>query len=253
MSRYYDPVTHRFVNADGYFQSGNNILDTNMNAYCGNNPIVNIDPNGNCYEDKETTAGTYIGTYWVVKTAVPGAPGYCNDCKCNNPNSIITATVKTYSKSDTFNFGLFTVDTYVSTYYAPIDSNNCINVTLPDSTVISQSRIGPVQYSSEANYSYIPYIQNLLGIALENTVTSYGCGATPEKAYSCWDYSCTSSNGLVASSGVQISMTHETAKAVAISTTIVAAVAVGVILAPSTGGTSLYTSLFIAGQLAGAY
>ena len=22
MSRYYDPVTHRFVNADGYFQSG---------------------------------------------------------------------------------------------------------------------------------------------------------------------------------------------------------------------------------------
>ena len=28
MSRYYDPVTHRFVNADGYFQSGGNILDT---------------------------------------------------------------------------------------------------------------------------------------------------------------------------------------------------------------------------------
>ena len=47
MSRYYDPVTHRFVNADGYFQSGDGILDTNMNAYCQNNPIMNSDPTGN--------------------------------------------------------------------------------------------------------------------------------------------------------------------------------------------------------------
>ena len=46
MSRYYDPVTHRFLNADGYFQSGDNILDTNMNAYCRNNPIVNYDSDG---------------------------------------------------------------------------------------------------------------------------------------------------------------------------------------------------------------
>ena len=46
MSRYYDPVVHRFLNADGYFQSGNNILDTNTNAYCRNNPIVNSDPAG---------------------------------------------------------------------------------------------------------------------------------------------------------------------------------------------------------------
>ena len=54
MSRYYDPVTHRFVNADGYFQSGDGILDTNMNAYCRNNPIVNSDPNGE----------------WIIKDAI---------------------------------------------------------------------------------------------------------------------------------------------------------------------------------------
>ena len=46
MSRYYDPVTHRFLNADGYFQSGDGILDTNMNAYCRNNPLNNIDKYG---------------------------------------------------------------------------------------------------------------------------------------------------------------------------------------------------------------
>ena len=46
MSRYYDPVVHRFINADGYFQSGDSILDTNMNAYCRNNPIMYSDPTG---------------------------------------------------------------------------------------------------------------------------------------------------------------------------------------------------------------
>ena len=46
MSRYYDPVTHRFINADGYFQSGKGLLDTNMNVYCDNNPINSSDPTG---------------------------------------------------------------------------------------------------------------------------------------------------------------------------------------------------------------
>lgn len=49
MSRYYDPVTRRFIHADGYFQSDGNILDTNMSAYCANNPITFVDPTGSCY------------------------------------------------------------------------------------------------------------------------------------------------------------------------------------------------------------
>ena len=56
MSRYYDPVTHRFINADGYFQSGGNILDANMHSYCGNNPIMFADPTGLCYEPQYTSA-----------------------------------------------------------------------------------------------------------------------------------------------------------------------------------------------------
>ena len=46
MSRYYDPVTHRFLNADGYFQSGGDVLDANMSVYCRNNPIMFVDPTG---------------------------------------------------------------------------------------------------------------------------------------------------------------------------------------------------------------
>ena len=46
MSRYYDPITHRFINADGYFQAGTSILDGNTFVYCANNPIYSSDPTG---------------------------------------------------------------------------------------------------------------------------------------------------------------------------------------------------------------
>ena len=45
------------------------------------------DPTGLCYEPQYTSAGTYIGKYWVIKTAVPGVPGFCNSCKSNGSNS----------------------------------------------------------------------------------------------------------------------------------------------------------------------
>ena len=45
-SRYYDPVTGRFLNADGYVSTGQGILGNNMYAYCSNNPVNNYDPLG---------------------------------------------------------------------------------------------------------------------------------------------------------------------------------------------------------------
>ena len=87
MSRYYDPITHRFINADGYFQSGGSILDANTFAYCGNNPVLNVDPLGTCKVPNYTSAGTYIGHTWKIKESVPGVPGFCNSCKSNGSNS----------------------------------------------------------------------------------------------------------------------------------------------------------------------
>ena len=73
MSRYYDPVTHRFINADGYFQAGNAILDANMNAYCRNNPVS--------YEDSLGMSCHYTGDFKYH----PGChtspyDGFCNSC-----------------------------------------------------------------------------------------------------------------------------------------------------------------------------
>ena len=45
-SRYYDPNNCRFINADGYVSTGQGLTGYNMFAYCGNNPVMRADPNG---------------------------------------------------------------------------------------------------------------------------------------------------------------------------------------------------------------
>ena len=45
-SRYYDPVTHRFLNADGLVSTGTGILGYNMFAYCENYPVKYCDKDG---------------------------------------------------------------------------------------------------------------------------------------------------------------------------------------------------------------
>ncbi len=45
-SRYYDPEICRFVNADGYVSTGQGVNGFNMFAYCGNNPVMYVDPTG---------------------------------------------------------------------------------------------------------------------------------------------------------------------------------------------------------------
>ncbi len=44
--RYYDPFVCRFINADNYQSTGQDILGTNMFAYCNNNPMMYVDSNG---------------------------------------------------------------------------------------------------------------------------------------------------------------------------------------------------------------
>lgn len=45
-SRYYDPVTGRFINADVYCDTNTDIFGTNMFTYCNNDPINQVDPEG---------------------------------------------------------------------------------------------------------------------------------------------------------------------------------------------------------------
>ena len=46
-SRYYDPANHRFINADTYTSTDSaDAISCNMFAYCGNNPVLFEDQNG---------------------------------------------------------------------------------------------------------------------------------------------------------------------------------------------------------------
>ena len=45
-SRYYDPQTGRFLNADKYVNANGDLLGYNMYAYCSNNPVMYSDPTG---------------------------------------------------------------------------------------------------------------------------------------------------------------------------------------------------------------
>ena len=90
MSRYYDPVTHRFINADGYFQSGGNILDTNMSSYCRNNPIMFSDPSG---------MFVFYYSYYGDATFGLGAYGSINFVFDDKGNTAIQYTYIDYSEN----------------------------------------------------------------------------------------------------------------------------------------------------------
>ncbi len=66
-TRYYSPDMCRFINADGYVQTGQGMLDKNMFAYCLNNPVVLFDEDGQA-------AANIIGA--IVGGAVGAGLGY---------------------------------------------------------------------------------------------------------------------------------------------------------------------------------
>ena len=49
-ARYYEPETGRFLNEDSYEGQVNNPLTLNRYIYCGNNPILYIDPSGHFWK-----------------------------------------------------------------------------------------------------------------------------------------------------------------------------------------------------------
>ncbi len=59
-SRYYDSDVGRFINADGTLNGNGNVLGFNMFAYCGNNPIMFIDPTGYGFKEFLSSALDFV-------------------------------------------------------------------------------------------------------------------------------------------------------------------------------------------------
>ena len=72
-SRYYDPSVGRFLNADVYINANGDILGFNMFAYCGNNPVKNIDSSGKFIKEfweAFTEALKQAGSYFAIAGGV---------------------------------------------------------------------------------------------------------------------------------------------------------------------------------------
>ena len=75
-SRYYDSEVGRFLNADGYVSTGQDILGTNMYAYCGNNPVSREDSTGHLWSELwefVRTAASEIGA--AISNLAPAYAG----------------------------------------------------------------------------------------------------------------------------------------------------------------------------------
>ena len=86
-SRYYDPVTCRFINADGIVAGiGGSIQGYNMFTYCMNNPVNMIDSSGNWPQWIKDAAN------WVDKNIIEPVERFVED---------ITEDISNYNKENT--------------------------------------------------------------------------------------------------------------------------------------------------------
>ena len=93
-SRYYDPSTGRFINADGYVSTGQDLTGYNMYAYCGNNPVNRTDP---------------IGQFWVTALIVTAVVVVCTGALsgCSSKSSSDYGAASSYIPSDSTEYNCY--------------------------------------------------------------------------------------------------------------------------------------------------
>ncbi len=76
-SRYYSPVIKRFINADNYLFTDNEIFSGNMYSYCNNNPVNYEDPSGHLFKGIisiiVTIALTVLLPIYIINTEIKKA------------------------------------------------------------------------------------------------------------------------------------------------------------------------------------
>ena len=85
-SRYYDPNVGRFLNADDYINANGDLIGFNMFAYCGNNPVMGYDPDGQFFIVATIIVLTIVGGVYVYKN-MPSKEEHYNRNKNNTTPS----------------------------------------------------------------------------------------------------------------------------------------------------------------------
>ena len=107
-SRYYDPVSCRFVNADKYASTGYGTVGFNMFAYCNNNPVSFADQTGDLFgiDDIVAVAAVFIVVVVVavvtsppVQTAIDGLAHSLSDALLDVVNAVQDIATMNSSKA----------------------------------------------------------------------------------------------------------------------------------------------------------
>ena len=121
MTRYYDPATGRFINADTpEYLDPNTINGLNLYAYCGNNPVMCVDPSG---EDAilltifDWTRGLPIFGHTVLLIEVDG----------NWYRTEFASGMPKYEGFFGFLIALFNMQPHIDTSENPIDKDSVLD------------------------------------------------------------------------------------------------------------------------------
>ena len=236
MSRYYDPVTHRFLNADGYFQSGGDVLDYNMSAYCRNNPISFVDPTG--------TKCTIHDPYYVPTClhCSPERRKFVSERSdwIAKVNPSYSATLEA-SYENTY-LGIVTVSSYSKLSYTSDNSNanSSIEIDLPDlsSTIHNKVGITDLSYTMDTQY-----LSGLLGVSYNNVTNSCGFVYGKNSDGLCWDITVDYGDGWYYSTGYTITMTYDTKEAIGVGIIAAGVCTVGYLLLGPIGGSITSTAI----------
>ncbi|OIK14253.1 hypothetical protein BIV60_12155 [Bacillus sp. MUM 116] len=105
-SRYYSTEWGRFLNADSIAGSKGELLTSNMYTYCRNNPVNNIDPNGDWDLPSKGVYNGMVRTYRAIGNGIKyawngiktGSKKIIN--KIKGPNNIVKNGTKVFKKFD---------------------------------------------------------------------------------------------------------------------------------------------------------
>ncbi len=145
-SRYYHPEIGRFINADGYVQTGQGILDKNMFAYCMNNPVNYVDPYGNC---------PYNGTAADFHRLEYGLPSLDCTCGYSEPSQVIYSNgqvIHIYKSEDDAN-NVYPLTKSNTVRVVDYRSNRDSNIKILDSYKFDSPKIQNIILTALVNYN----------------------------------------------------------------------------------------------------
>ena len=108
-TRYYDPETGRFISPDSIdYLDPVAINGLNLYAYCGNNPVMYVDPSGNSWDSFWSSVGNWFEDNWQILVSsaeivigcialfVPGGQGAAALLLSAGVSSIVSGYVNEY-------------------------------------------------------------------------------------------------------------------------------------------------------------